>query len=182
MNAPTAFVEKLEHEFGGRLRIRWSCEEDEWHIEQQMGRGTFEVPPDVLRYSDMWVRARDGYSFVMAIKPKDWMYCPECHAALMVPVLETAEIKCPRCAKGGREAHYYAAFYPLTDTLLTFLHQIDPLRTNIAQTQCDAADEANAQLATSVERSTLNSIESMTKDHWRQLAGIQGVGYTRPAL
>jgi hypothetical protein len=38
---PELFVEKLEREFGRRLRIRWSHERSEWHIEQKIRRGLF---------------------------------------------------------------------------------------------------------------------------------------------
>jgi endonuclease/exonuclease/phosphatase (EEP) superfamily protein YafD len=182
MDAPTissAFLDTLDRQFRGRLRIRWSPRKEEWHIEQRMGRGIFEVPGDVEHESDMWVRARDGYSHVMAIKPKDWMACPLCRAPLAVPLFHTGEAKCRACARKGEEAHWRAAFYPLNDSLITYLHQIDPERANVAQEQADAADAANAELVATAERDTHNTTEALTHEHWNELAGNTVFGYAR---
>ena len=64
MNPPESFVEKLDREFRGRLRIRWSTERQEWHIEQKIRRGLFPgTKPSKLGWddtTDAYIRHRDG--------------------------------------------------------------------------------------------------------------------------
>jgi hypothetical protein len=176
MEAPEEFTSKLERQFRGRLRIRWSPTKEEWHIEERVGRGVFEVPHK--KNTDSYARVRDGYAFVMSVKPREWMPCPFCNRKLDVPMFHTGEAVCRSCQGLGREARFRAAFYPLNDSLLRYLRQIDPERANVAQEAADLADAANAAREKQRERDTHNHIEDITLDNWRRLAQIPGVGYT----
>lgn len=178
MEAPAEFVSTLEREFQGRLRIRWSPLREQWHIEEKVGRGIFEVP--LKEHDDRFVRVRDGYVHVMAIQPQDWMHCPACRSKVDVPRFETAEAKCQSCCAKGRDARWRAAFYPLNHHLITFLKRIDPLRTvefegtdkssvDELTRLADAANERRDQVKT---RDTHNHIEAATHDNWKDLADI----------
>jgi hypothetical protein len=124
------------------------------------------------------VRVRDGYSFVMAIKPRDTMRCPACRTTVDMPVCETREVKCPTCAKHGIDARWPAAFYPLNHLLITFLKKIDPLRTadvegkNALDDVVGEVDAANAALEKGRERDTFNHVEAATFDNWKDIADI----------
>jgi hypothetical protein len=178
LEAPSDFTSTLEREFQGRLRIRWSPLRSEWHIEEKVGRGIFEVP--LIEWDDRYIRVRDGYAHVMAIQPRDTMSCPLCHFPIPVPVFETAEAKCDYCISRGRDARFRAAFYPLNHRLITFLKKIDPLRAvdfegkdrSSIDELAREADEANARREQVAARNTTNEIESATLDNWKDLADI----------
>lgn len=176
MQIPESFSERLEREFDGRLRIRWSKAGGEFHIEQKVGRAA--LPPTyVSEYDDDLIRARDGYMYVMTVRPGDRMRCPDCNSTLKVPIMRTAETICGYCKMKGRDGRHVAAYYPLGDTLIDHLKKIDPMR-RFRQDLAKAADRKNEAIMESRKRETSNQIEASTKDHWTKLVGIQSVGYS----
>ncbi len=127
MHIPSDFVEKLARDFGGRLRVRWSHQRSEYVIEEKVGRAA--LPPfRFAEIDDNYIRARDGYGFVLAVRPGDRMACPQCHLSIKVPVREFREVACEHCTWKGREARYQVCYWPLGDSLLEHLRKIDPLR------------------------------------------------------
>src|SRR5574343_1629107 len=113
--APSAFTARLEREFGGRLRIRWSTQRGEWHIEQKVARAHL---PQYYLYEndDAGIRQRDGYDYLLAIREGDRMPCPRCGHTVKVPVMVTGEARCDRCGK-----RYGAAYFPLEgDALIQY--------------------------------------------------------------
>jgi len=173
--APTEFTRRLNDLFGGRLRIRWSVKRGEWHIEQKVGRAA--VPPTyVSEVDDDLVRAKDGYAYVMAIRPGDRMPCPECGLTVHVPVFEVSEATCDYCRFKGRYGRYAACHFPLSDMLLEHLKKISPERQNKKLLQMH--DAKNAAILASRQREVFNDVEASTKENWNRLVGIPQVGYT----
>lgn len=140
MTAPRWFLDALDRDFGGRLRLRWSPSRGEWHIEQRTGRGKI-LPRYVSERDDELIRARDGYDFVMAIRPGDRMPCPVDGATMKVPVMEFREALCPTCRRAGRDGRFRASFWPLSESLLTHLRRIDPERDGLQRMLRELNDE-----------------------------------------
>lgn len=138
MYSEARFQERLEEDFGGRLRLRWSKAEEAWLVEEKVGRGAFaptrrRVPGRPWEWlpvelDDSYIRARDGYARVLAIQPGDRMRCPVCRSEMRVPVMRFGEARCGSCQAKGRRSRHAAAFFPLGETLLDHLKRIDPLR------------------------------------------------------
>lgn len=162
--------------FAGRLRIRWSPKREAWHIEQQVGRAA-SPPYRIDPYDDSLIRAKDGYAFVMEVRPGDRMPCPACRTELKVPMMETAEVRCGYCKMQGRDARIRAAYYPLGELLIDYLRKIDPER-GATKELADEADRANRALLAAQERNVMNSVEAAGKQDFTNIMGIQSVGYT----
>lgn len=177
MNAPQAFQERLEREFRGRLRIRFSRKEQEWQIEQKVGRATL---PDtyISLYNDDAIRAADGYLHVMSVRQGDRMPCPTCRYELKVPVFATVDVACPYCESRGRTTRIVAGYYPLEgDALIQHLRRLDPERGASVELARDADRRNDARLA-SMERDALEASYGVSQD-FNRLFGIQQTGYTK---
>lgn len=177
MQAPEWFVSALTQQSGGRLRIRWSLKRGAWHIEQQVGRAA--LPP--LRISeadDGMIRARDGYWFVMELRPGDRMPCPKCHLTIKVPVMQFGEAICLYCKYKGNGAHRYkACYYPLGDMLLEHLRKIDPHNDGLRRIQEEVTtDDARRVAADDKDLST--HVEDVIKDNLNSLFDVGHTGYT----
>lgn len=129
MHIPDSFAERLEQEFRGRLRVRWSDARQEFHVEQKVGRGAFNpLPPrfrsqaEHRRRYDAHVRASDGYALVMVVRPGDRAGCDRCGQTLKVPTFASKEVK---CACGASQV---LAYFPLSDSLIDHLKGMDPER------------------------------------------------------
>ena len=174
---PSTFAARLQREFGGRLRIRWSTQRGEWQVEQKVARAS--VPRFRLSDNDDdAIRMWDGYDFLMAVREGDRMPCPYDGTTLKVPAMGTGEVTCTYCKLRGREGRYAAAYFPLDgDGLIQYLRRLDPIlgwNRNMARD----ADRHNAAITSGYERAVSNTIEASTKEHWTQLVGIPHVGFT----
>lgn len=131
---PSEFAVALDEMFHGRFRIRWSDKRQEFHLEQKVGAGQILIPPPIDpdapdhfdTYSDAWIRARDGYVYVMSLRNGSRMPCPICGLTVDVPIMETRESICPFCRVAGRDGRYVAAYYPFNHILLQHIRDIDP--------------------------------------------------------
>lgn len=171
MQAPIEFQNRLSRLFDNRLRIRWSDKRSEWHIEYKVGRGR---TPNffVSSYDDNAIRAKDGYAFLLAIRPGDRMPCPKCHYTIKVPIREFGESRCEYCVLNGKDGRYPAAFFPLEgDSLIQHLSHLDPLkewRKDLHKT----IDKRNQAIMDEKERNFKNYIEAGAKDNFAKLVGI----------
>lgn len=136
MHISPEFEDRLHDWFDGRFRVRWSEKTHQVVLEQRVATGQLMEPPPVdpdaetIRwdtYDDNYIRARDGYFYVMTITPGDRMECPVCHATLPVPVFETREVKCEYCIRRGRDGRYAAAHFALDDRFLEHIRYLDPM-------------------------------------------------------
>ena len=177
----STFVKHLTNDFNGRFRLRWSAKRQEFHLEQRVQTGQI-IPPPIDEsgrwdtYDDGFVRARDGYLYVMAIRNGDRMPCPVCGLPVAVPVMETRESICDHCRFQGRDGRYIAAFYPLNHVLLEHLRDIDPMnggpqrvRQRIRARQLDRQSREFKQ--------QLDAAELMVMDDKYQIENRPMVGY-----
>lgn len=168
---PQSFLDTLASEHGGRLRVRWSDKEQQWHIEQKMGR-TRMPKASVSVLDDKAIRLRDGYEFLLAVTPGTQTRCPRCAKWVKVPVLEMRYAKCGECHKEFR-----ACYYPLGDALLEWLRYSSPDRGGLERVFRDADRAAEAKEFWDTRRQRGRRQDAIWDD-WRQLFGIQSVGYT----
>lgn len=171
MQAPPSFVAELEREFLNTVRIRWSPVREEWHLEEKVGRAA--VPARfVSEADDELVRERDGYAYVMTIRPGDRMPCTRCHLTLKVPVMETAQITCPRC-----ERKAFAAYFPINHILLDHLRKIHKRRQD-PHAAVRAVDARNAAIERSREADLADGLYGAVSGNWNALTERVSVGYT----
>lgn len=176
-HAPARLVERLDRLFDGELRVRWSQQRGEWHIEHKVGRGR-AAGFYVSGHDDNAIRAQDGYTLVLAIRTGDRMPCPRCGHDMPVPVRKLAESRCQECTRRGLDGRYPAAFFDLDgDSLIEHLSKINPKNT-WRKDMHKQADLRNAQILASKEREFANTIAATTHENYNQLVGIQSVGYT----
>ncbi|NBV25387.1 MAG: hypothetical protein EBS05_26170, partial [Proteobacteria bacterium] len=175
--APAEFVERLQAAFEGRLRIRWSNAAHEFQIEQRVARGLINFPAALT--DDEHIRLRDGYFYVMSIRSGDRMPCPRCQQQLTVPVREIRELSCPRCKAQGLEHRVAAGYFPLDDTLITYLKAMDPLRGASRELRAKV-DAHNAAYTESQRQTVLDKAYAAGADDFNRIAGIPHVGYSGP--
>jgi len=172
---PEDFEKRIEREFEGRLRIRYSKRKNEFHIEQKIGRKLSNVP--VLDYDDDLIRKKDGYLFVLAISVGDRKPCPRCGLTLHVPVKEFREISCDFCRIRGMEHKTSGGYFPLNDSLIDYLKSLDPIRGASMRLRAKV-DMANRNHAMALETETINTALDAANDDFSKIAGIPRVGYT----
>ena len=176
MQAPEEFVDRLERQFRGRLRIRWSTQRQEWHIEQRVGRGMFPGSKPTKRgwdeSIDRYVEHRDGYVFIMAVRTGDRMPCPRCGTELKVPFKQTTHLKCQYCLlRLGRQTFVPAVYFPLGDDLIDHLKSIDP-ENDVQIALAERLDRENEALAAKMENDAIQNALWQFNDDYRKLVGI----------
>lgn len=180
-HAPESFVEKLDREFRGRLRIRWSNSRQEWQIEQKVARGLFPgTKPSKKGWdesSDAYVRHRDGYVHILSVRTGDRMPCPRCSTELKVPYLETHHVRCPMCQMRGFGSYVAALFMPLGDSLIDYLRKIDP-ENPISERLVEDMERQNEALAAAREQDAVNAGIAEAEQRYNRIVGIPQVGYT----
>lgn len=182
MHAPESFEEKLDREFRRRLRIRWSYERNEWHIEQQIRRGLFPGTKPSKRgwdeTHDAYIRHRDGMIHVLSVRTGTLMNCPRCNCELKVPYMVTHLVTCPMCKLRGKQSHYAVVFFPLGDSLIDYLKKIDP-ENPLSERLADDLDRQNEALAEVMERDALREGTAAMSDRYNRIVGIPQTGWTR---
>lgn len=184
---PPDFTARLEREFGGRLRLRWSNQRRTYQVEVQCGRRNYDIPLFNPQDDDK-VRAREGYARVMEILPRPTFECPvrvsqepnapRCGVKLAVPMRQRVEITCRNCREHGRDGRTRAEYWPLDDRLLDRLKQIDPKR-QWAHQQVREMDLENQRVEMRHEMDALNEVDAMNFDLYPYIAGIPQFGYAK---
>lgn len=171
MLAPQRFVDQLNSEFDGRLRIRWSEKEREWRLEQKVGNAvTAPIAFDSGR--DDLICACDGYAYVLSVKQGDRMCCPKCEwRELRVPVREFAHVGC-QCGYKG-----IVGFFHLDDNLITHLRMIDPTRGR-SKDLVRALDYRNERRLELAEEAAIGNGNAKANEDYNQLVGIPQFGYS----
>jgi hypothetical protein len=177
MEVPTAFAERLRHTFDGRLRLRWSVREKNWHVEQKVGHGFALAPARIEEDRDDLICARDGYFHIMTITPGDRMPCPKCEYKLRVPVMEIEHLRCPYCQLKGRATRVFAGYWPLDDNLIRHLQKIDPLR-GASEALAAEADRHNALLMETLVNDAVAPGLASAEERYNRMVGIAQVGRT----
>jgi hypothetical protein len=167
---PPEFAERLEREFDGRLRVRWSYQEGAFVVEQRVARRLADSFP-VLGNDDDRIRLRDGYLKILSVRNGDRMPCPECGLTLRVPIFETRLISCEHCRLKGYNHQHAAGFFELNDRLIEYLQALDPMKGR-ARANRNRVDLANASVSRSHERTSSNLLEDAVSDNFLTIAGI----------
>lgn len=171
---PEEFQEKLQREFGDKIRVRWSDKWNEWHVEQKVRRGVAATPQKFDPYNDDVIRFNDGFVWVMSVKQGSKFDCPQCGLTLSAPTRETHHVVCGHCKLKGYNSHWLACHWPLDETLIEHLKklqwQIDDTSANLAK-----SDIALRKLQ---ERALLDPTLAAFEDSHAKLAGILQTGYT----
>jgi hypothetical protein len=174
-HAPESFVDKLDREFRGRLRIRWSQQQGEWRIEQKVARGLFPgSKPTKSGWDssvDRYVEHRDGYVHIMSVRTGDRMPCPRCGHELKVPFKDTTHLKCEYCRLIGRQTYVPAVFFPLSDSLIDHLKSIDP-ENPISEGLAERLDRENEALAARMEADAIRDSVAAFNEDYRRVVGI----------
>jgi hypothetical protein len=173
---PADFAARLHREFDGRLRLRWSNARHEFHLEQKVRRG---LADGLVRdtHDDAGIRRRDGYLYILSIRPGTRMPCPRCASELQVPVHEIREVSCGYCKLKGQEHRVAAGFFPLNDSLIDYLKRLDPER-EASRRLRQQVDGHNLATQTRLEQSVSNATTDAANDDFNRIAGIPSVGYT----
>ena len=177
MDAPKSFTDRLEREFNGRYRIRWSNVRNEWLIEEKLARGVLGSFSAEER-NDVFIRMRDGYGLVCTVRTGDRMPCSKCKSELKVSVKEFAEVVCGYCQQQGRSSSIVAGFFPLNDDLIYHLRRINP-DTPWHETLLSEVKEQNKQREKQIDREIDKVAQSAWGDNHRQLFQTPTVGYTK---
>lgn len=185
---PEHFQERLESEFHGRYRARWSDARGEIHFEQRIGAGfhpgTLKIQPhNKAQYQARWddmLRARDGYVLTFIVTPGDRTECPRCRATLHVPVKQFTHLTCPSCEKGGRKTTLTVGHWPLGDDLLQHLRRIDAYTGGHDRVQADMAKSTAAKTAQDA-RDLVRDGEAALRERFKAMVGIPSVGRTNDA-
>lgn len=169
------FEDKLERTFLGRLRIRWSTQRGEWHIEQRVRRGLLEgFRPTKKGWdesNDRYVQWRDGTILIMTVRTGDRMPCPRCGSELKVPFMETHHVACDFCRLQGKTKRVAAVYMPLGDRLIDHLKSIDP-ENPISERLAERMDRENEALAASMERDALRPGDAASHERYNRMVGI----------
>lgn len=163
------------------MRIRWSQQLGEWHIEQKVSRGLFPgTKPSKKGWDetvDPYVRSRDGYVFIMSVRTGDRMPCPRCNHEVKVPYMETSSITCDYCRLRGHRPHISTVYFPLGDALIGHLKKIDPENPLSEQLSADL-DRANDALAAERENKVLRETDAGFHERYNRVVGIPQFGYS----
>lgn len=177
--APQEFVDRLTAAFDGRLRIRWSHTAQEFQIEQRVARGMINFPP--TGNDDETIRLRDGYFYVMSVRNGDRMPCPKCAATLKVPLRQIRELSCGYCKTRGVEHRVSAGYFPLDDSLIKYLQEIDPLR-GASKELRNKIDAHNEHFTNAQRQKVLDDAYAAGADDFARIAGIPTFGGGNPVM
>jgi hypothetical protein len=172
---PSDFASRLDRAFNGRLRVRWSNAKHEYHVEQRVSRALASFP--VTTHDDDSIRLRDGYLYLLSIRPGTQMPCPKCRADLPVPIREIREVTCVVCKLKGQAHRITAGYFPLDDALIDYLKRLDPER-SASRTVRNAVDAHNAKILEGQRQAVLERSLGRLDDDFSRIAGIPSLGYT----
>lgn len=162
---------------GVSYRVRWSNRSQTYQIEQQVGRGLFELSADPD--DDVSVRARDGYFLVMAVSPSPRVKCEECgFYTEELPALKPISVTCAYCQKRGVHTHLQCAYFPLGDRLLEWLEKTSPKRGYQWQ---KGANERNRMLVKMKQADIVRDRDNMLTEMAPDLMGIASNTHTVPS-
>lgn len=171
---PEGFQERLDREFGGKIRVRWSDQLNEWHVEQKVRRGLAGQGIVEDRYHDDVIRYKDGYVWILSFKQGTQFDCPRCGLTLKAPSRATEMVSCGHCRAKGYEHRWVASHWPMDETLIDYLKELER---NI-DGRSETIKRQNAALQKQMLRNVLDPTLAEFEDNFNKLAGIPSVGYT----
>lgn len=174
-NVPEGFQERLDQEFGeGKIRVRWSDQWDEWHVEQRVRRGVVGIGSATERWRDDVIRYRDGYVWIMSLKQGTRFPCPKCGLTLKAPTRATEMVSCEHCRLKGYDHHWMACHWPMDETLIDHLKELE----RGIDTRIEDLQQARVAHQKMQQRRVLEPTLAGIEDNFNLGMGIQSVGYT----
>ena len=170
---PKSFLEGLERDFHGDIRVRWSPVRNRWQVERR-GRNLSSSTDPKDRF-DTWVRSATGYYRVLETSPGSLVECSYCGKDYSQPFMTFKAAQCPRCGKQELVMNW-----PLGEALLEHLRKTDPERDGLARMWADL-EKDEARLEDSQERAKRATGEAIWKEEFTRLFEIQSRGYEGPA-
>jgi hypothetical protein len=172
--------ERLNREFDGRIRIRWSNQHQNYSVEQKYARAATKWSE---REDDEVIRAREGYLQIFAVTPGDRFECERCRDVIKVPINEFRLIKCANCTRRGVDSRYILGFFDLdSEHIIDHLRRLDPLKGTQQKIRTQIA-EANQKRQQELERDQWNFRESYVKDGMEaKLFGIPQTAINKVAM
>lgn len=173
---PEKFQERLEEEFGDKIRVRWSPKLEEWHFEQKVRRGLAGFPQglDQDRFSDDLIRYADGYMWIFSIKQGTRFACHKCHLPLDAPTRQFKMVSCSHCRLKGYDHQRLACYWPMDETLIDKLKQLEKEIDVMGR----KTKERNAVLHRQQVRAAIDPALDAHLDDFNRVVGIPSVGYT----
>jgi hypothetical protein len=172
---PKSFLEGLDRDFHGDIRVRWSPVRNRWQIERRgrdIGSSTGLDPKDRF---DTWARRATGYYRILETSPGSLIECSYCAKSYSQEFLSLTAAKCPRC-----ERQELVMNWPLGPQLLEHLRKTDPERDGLSRMWADLEQDEARKLA-SDERIKKNLSEAIWKEEFTRIFDIQSRGYEGPA-
>ena len=171
---PVTFQTRLDEEFQGRLRVRWSEKQHEWHVEQKVRNGLAGRPLVDDGYDDDQIRAKDGYVWILSFKHGTQFDCPLCGLTLKAVTRQATMVSCKHCQLKGYEHRWLGTHWPMDETLIQHLQELEAS----IDTRGQSLAKAKRMLQRQQERAILDPTVAEFEDSFRALAGIPHVGYT----
>jgi len=170
---PKSFLEGLERDFRGDIRVRWSPVRNRWQVERR-GRDIASSTDPKDRF-DTWVRSATGYYRVLETSPGSLVECSYCQKDYSQAFMTLKAALCPRCGKQELVMNW-----PLGDALLEHLRKTDPERDGLSRMWNDLLAEEAFQEESQL-RDAHNTGEAIWKEEFTGLFEIQTRGYEGPA-
>lgn len=170
---PQDFQDRLEQEFGDKLRIRWSDQWDEWQIEQKVRNHLVGRSITEDRFSDDVIRYKDGFVWVMSFKQGTQFPCPKCGLSLKCVSRRSEMVSCRHCQLKGYEHRWLACHWPMDETLIDHLKKLEK---NIDLTT-DQLHRSTSMLQKQMHRNVLDPVLDRHRDDFDRLVGNLKVGY-----
>jgi hypothetical protein len=182
MEVSAEFSKQLEREFDGRFRVRWSNRRDAYQVEFKVQMGQVLEPPMTINgsydtYNDDYIRARDGYDFLVEVRRGDRMPCPNCGFTVALIPMQMREAQCEYCTLRGKDGRVSAVFYPLNHVLIEHLRFIDPI-TGGAKRVLERVKKNMALRQERADAMAFNEIDEVNKEFFPKFYDIKSYGYT----
>jgi hypothetical protein len=182
MTIPSAFQRQLDEEFGGRFRVRWSEKRKTFQVEYKVERGQALEPPPIDEngrfdtYDDDYIRARDGYDFIVEVTSGDRMACPKDGLTIRLTPMQMKEHRCDYCTLKGRDGRVSVVYFPLNHILIEHLRFIDPMNGGQKRVR-DLARRRRAERETQQFNDAMSYLDDVNREFFPSFYGIKQVGY-----
>lgn len=172
---PDSAERRLQDEFHGRVRIRWSRQRRCFMVEQREAESLEPGSVDLNHDNDEQVRARDGFSLMYEVWPGSKAPCPHCGLPVALIPGRIRRYTCEGCKAMGKSSNHVdiASFYPDSEALLQELRKVDYIGHNALdpRERVRRMHAHNTWRAESNEARIRDDRNAYTREEWRRLVG-----------
>lgn len=179
LTIPPTFRARLDAEFQGRIRVRWSYQRNCFVVEQQESAAIH--PGELFTHSndDIAIRARDGYGLLFELWTGSTAACL-CGADIPLTPSTIKVYECPTCqVRHGRTRQLPIASFDFTEGLLEALCRLDYIAHN-TESPKDAvrrAWHANLRKKAAKDKAIAADRQLRLRDDWHRLYNVPRTGY-----